>query len=735
MEFRILGPLEAYEEGKQVPVTGAKQRALLAMLLLNANRVVPADRLVDALWEEGPPETARKAVQVYVSQLRKLLGPGSDLLLTRPAGYVLRVEAGMLDLDTFEALRHEAREADPETAAGKLREALALFRGQPLADFAQERFAQGQIARLEELRLVALEERIEADLQLGRHIELVGELEALVAEHPLRERLCRQRMLALYRSGRQAQALQAYQDTRHALVEELGIEPGRELRELHQQILNQASALELEAQPAEASVESRGAFVGRVTELAELAAGLEDALAGHGRLLLLQGEPGIGKSRLTEQLISSATGRGARILVGRCWEAGGAPAYWPWTHALRAYVRSADPPALRRQLGQDAAEVARVVAELRDLFPELPGSQPANSEAARLCLFGSTASFLSSISAERGLVLVLDDLQAADEPSLLLLRYAASVLADSRVLIVATFRELDPTVRDPLESTLLELAREPVTRQIHLTGLSRQEVGRLAELTAGTVPSSRLGAELHAVTDGNPLFVSESVRLLAAEGRLGPDAPVGISLPESIREVIGRRLRLLSGECRRVLSLASVLGREFGLVALERVADYTGIDKLLSVLDEALVARVIEDLPAAVGRLRFQHTLIRDTLYEDVSATHRARLHRRVAEVLEALYAASPEAHLAELAHHFSMAVPASTPEKAIEYARRAGDQAARVTGYEEAARLYRLALRINDDLDSPVEEDRNELLLRLDDAETQAARAWALAQEVTSTP
>src|SRR5947209_108827 len=244
MEFRVLGPLEAYEAGKQVPVGGAKQRALLAVLLLNANRVVPRDRLIDALWDEEPPETARKAVQVYVSQLRKLLGP--DVLQTRPPGYLLRVEPGMLDLDRFETVLRDARDADPGTAANKLREALALFRGRPLADFANDRFAQAEIVRMEELRLVALEERIEAELRLGRHGELVPELEALTDEHPLRERLCRQRMLALYRCGRQAEALKVYQSARRELVEELGIEPGRELRELHQAILRQDSALELE---------------------------------------------------------------------------------------------------------------------------------------------------------------------------------------------------------------------------------------------------------------------------------------------------------------------------------------------------------------------------------------------------------------------------------------------------------------------------------------------------------
>ena len=725
MEFRILGPLDAVSDGRALDLGGAKQRALLAMLLLHANEVVSQDRLIDALWDEAPPETARKAVQVYISQLRKLLGPG--LLVTRPPGYVLQLEPGKLDLDRFEALRREAREADPSTAAAKLREGLALFRGRPLADFAGERFAQAEIARLEELRLVALEERIDAELRLGQHAELVGELDALVAEHPLRERLCRQRMLALYRCGRHAEALDAYQAARRALVEELGIEPSRELRELHQAILRQDPALDREEpETTESAPEAPRGLVGRGSELAELMVGLDGAFAGRGRLFLLQGEPGIGKSRLAEELMSRAQARGARVLVGRCWEAGGAPAYWPWTQSLRVYVRDADPTALRRQLGSVAADVARVVPQLREVFSGLPAQEPTESEAARFRLFDSTASFVRNAAAERPLVLVLDDLHAADEPSLLLLRYVASVLGDSRVLIVGTFRDLDPTVSDPLESTLAELAREPVTRRIHLSGLSREEVGRLAEITARTVPPKRLVATLHAETEGNPLFVSEIVRLLAAEGRLGADAPFGIPIPESVREAIGRRLRSLSGECRRVLSLASVFGREFGLVALERVADYTGIDKLLNVLDEALRARVVEDVPGTVGRLRFGHALTRDALYEEIPATHRARLHRRVAEVLEALYAGNPDAHLAELAHHFSLAVPAAAPKKAIEYAIRAGDQAARLLAYEAATRLYRLAVEAVELEGSGDESIRCELLLALGEAESAAGEGIA---------
>jgi DNA-binding SARP family transcriptional activator len=235
-EFRILGPLEVLENDRPIPLGGARQRALLAILLTRANEVVSTDRLIDDLWGEAPPRTALNTLQYYVSQLRKLLG--ADRIVTRPPGYAVRIEPDELDLALFERLLEEG-------GGGRVREALGLWRGPPLADFAYEEFAQAEAARLEELRLAALEQRIDADLALGRHAELVGELEQLIVQHPLRERLRGQLMLALYRSGRQAEALETYQAMRRALVDELGIEPGPALQELEKAMLRQDRALDL----------------------------------------------------------------------------------------------------------------------------------------------------------------------------------------------------------------------------------------------------------------------------------------------------------------------------------------------------------------------------------------------------------------------------------------------------------------------------------------------------------
>ena len=294
MDFRILGPLEVAEDGAVVALGGLKQRSLLAILLLSANEVVSSDRLIDALWGEQSPESGRTALQVRVSQLRKALGPAGAQLVTRAPGYVLRVDPGQLDLDKFERLVGEADTATPALAAAKLREALELWRGEPLADLAYESFAQSAVARMRELRITALEERIEADLALGRHNELAGELEALVAEHPLRERLRGQLMLTLYRCGRQAEALEVYQRARSELQAELGLEPGPELMALQTAILNHDRVLlrqpRDEAWPARLAGPQPSATVPRSRRRARLLAaagatiGLAAVAAGIARL-------------------------------------------------------------------------------------------------------------------------------------------------------------------------------------------------------------------------------------------------------------------------------------------------------------------------------------------------------------------------------------------------------------------------------------------------------------------
>jgi DNA-binding SARP family transcriptional activator len=733
LEFRILGPLEVYSEGHPVPLRGPRQRALLGILLLHAGETLSTDRLIDLLWGEAPPEGARKALSVRVSQLRKLLerdGRSEGVIVTRAPGYAIDVGPEQLDLRRFEDLSAAGREAldagDPVTASERLGAALGLWRGPPLADFAFEPFAQAQIARLEELRLGALEDRIAADLELGHHAQLVGELEALASEHPLRERPRAQLMLALYRCGRHAEALEAYRDARRALVEELGLEPSRELRALEQAILVQDPTLDapVRAAPERAARTAEAgraaAFVGRERELDELMSALADARAGRGRLVLVGGEPGIGKSRLADELAGRAEELGARVLSGRCWEAGGAPAFWPWVQALRTHIREREPEALRAELGVRAPDLAQMLPELRELLPGLPEPLALPPDGARFRLFDATATFLRNAARARPLVVVLDDLHAADAPSLLLLEFIARELDGTRLMVLGAYRDTEIGGDHPLTSTLAELAREQATRRLTLTGLSEVAVGHYIELSTGAAAPGSLVAALHRGTEGNPLFLAELARLLSDERLLERGTLERLPIPQGVHEAIRHRLRRLSDRCRRMLSVASGLGREFSLAALERVSGAHG-DALLELLDEARAARVVGEVPGVPERLRFSHALVRDALYDQLGAARRFRLHEQIGEALVALYEPDPEPHFAEIAYHFFEAAPGGDRDRAITYARRAGERAGRLLAYEEAARLYRMALAVLDPEQSDQDPARCELLLALGEAQARS--------------
>jgi DNA-binding SARP family transcriptional activator len=705
MEFRILGPLDVVDAGRSLDLGGQKQRALLTYLLLHRREPVSTDRLVTELWPGPAPPTAAKVVQVYVSRLRRLLGERT--IERRASGYVLDVMPDQVDAERFERLVDGATHTETSQAARTLREALSLWRGPALADLGDEPFAAAESRRLEERRLHALEERIEADLALGRDAELVAELEALVAEHPLRERPRGQLMLALYRSGRQADALAAYRELALALREQLGLDPSPALRRLEQQILRQDPMLEL---PDETAAE-QGGFVGRERELGHLLNRLARAFQGEGSMFLVSGEPGVGKTRLAEELSARARRRGALVLVGRCWEAGGAPSYWPWVQALRGCRTASGGQRLPEQLGGGAGWIAELVPELAELLGTQQGAG-VDFEGGRFRLFQAVVTLLGAVAADDPVLLVLEDLHAADPPSLLLLEFLAAQLADMRVLVVATHRDVDPPLGEPLSRTLAELRRQPVVRPLPLAGLDRQAVARMIELRTGRAPDERDVAAIHGRTEGNPLFVGELVKLLDAPG----EEP---AIPEGVRTTIRRRLGRLPEECRSLLSLAAVLGREFELAALELMATRPAAE-LLSALQPALAARLVIEMRGGdgrPGRLRFSHALVREVLYDELPPARRVELHREAGESLERLYATDPEPHLAELAHHFAEAAIADDRAKALDYTRRAGERAAALLAYEDAARLFNAALQLLGAEGREHSATRCELLLGLGDA------------------
>lgn len=472
-------------------------------------------------------------------------------------------------------------------------------------------------------------------------------------------------------------------------------------------------------------------FVGRDRELDVLRRSLRDAVEGHGSLVLIGGEPGIGKTRLADQVLSRAREDGVRVLIGRCWDGAGAPAYWPWVQALRMLLRGLEDEALGPLLGAGAADVAQIVPELRDRLLDVPESQAADSESARFQLFDSAATFLRRAADQTPIVIMIDDLHAADTPSILFLRFIGSQLRDAAILVVCTYRDVELTPDAPLTQAVDEIAREPTTRVLTLRGLAETLVSPFIEAAVGVKPGSRLVSALARETGGNPLFLGEAIRLLAAEGRLDEVAAgqvLHLPIPRGIRDVITRRMHHLNDATVEDLMHAAALGPEFSVDVLRRVID-TPPDELLDRLGEATQAGLIGPIPGALGRFRFSHDLVREALYDGLSPGRRAPLHRRIAEALQALYGRKPDAYLAELAHHFFEACRGgnasgdethNAAELAISYARDAGDQALRSLAYEEASRLYRMALAVLEQFPSDEASARLELLLRLGDAEAR---------------
>jgi len=473
-------------------------------------------------------------------------------------------------------------------------------------------------------------------------------------------------------------------------------------------------------------------FVGREPELVQARAALEAALAGRGQLLLVAGEAGIGKTRLASEIEALARARGASARWGRCQEGERERAYWPWEQILRAELAAWDADAAHAALGEAATvELAELVPELRLRLSELPRPEPG-AERARARLFDGVLALLRARAREAPRLLVLDDLHCADEPSLRLLRFVARELAGLPLLVVATYRDAEAGGSTPLVHTFAELARaHPERRTLVLGGLDAGSAERLirARLGSGAVPNVVRACQ--ARSEGNPLFLRELLHWL--EDRGAGELPPAADVPEGIRHVLRRRTTGLSEACRAALEAAAVLGREFLAALLASVCELEQA-ALLSRLEEAEAARLVEAVPASPGRFRFTHGLIAETLYEALGAAQRARLHARAGEALEARYRPRPlvptraplpirGAHLAELAHHFAAALPAGDPAKALDYCERAGEHALSLLACDEAERHFERALRVLETA-APSDEERRASLV----AARERARAAAVA-------
>jgi DNA-binding SARP family transcriptional activator len=710
----LLGPVSADAGDRQLRLGGRKQRAVFALLALSANRTVSLDRLVYEVWHDEPPARATLALQAYISRLRAVLAEASPdchaQIVTRPPGWVLQIPAEDIDALRFETLLADARvllaAGNAREASDLLREALGMWSGEPLAGLDEAGVAIEDVGRLQEQRLEASELHFEADLQTGEAAAIVSAARAFVTLHPYRERAWCALILALYRSGRQADALAATRELRQTLTEELGLDPSPEAQLLETRILQHDAALAWPVQPPREAPgpttqaiwgvsqdPTAEAMVGRSAELNAVVAAVDSANDGSGRLLVLEGPAGMGKSTILRRLENSVRAVSGLVLRGGGVGAGAMPALWPWVTILRHLLSAA--PDLRSGNGQD---VGAGVLGLLD--PSLgDGGQLARVDAtlARTRLYRAVLDLLGTARETQALAVVLDDAQWIDAESLDLLALAVDELLPRGVLFAVALR---PDESDEVRKAVAALgstAPESIVR-LPLTGLQEDSVSQIVSRISGLSPAPEVVEAVCARTGGNPFFVVELVRLLISERRLDATG-VYTLLPEGVREVIRRRLDRLPGQTLATLSVVAVMARPVDVTVL---ADVTGMseDRVLEGCEAAVLAGLLIDT-LATGGFALCHDLVRQTLDESLSPARRARLHARIGQVLIGTGGDLTPEQVIEVAHHLTLGAQVAGAAAAVPYLLSAADDAliglAPRQGEEYLQTAHRLAAQIPD--------------------------------------
>lgn len=680
----VLGPVRAWLDSVPVELGGPRQRSLLARLVLAQGRVVSVDRLIDDLWQGEPPPKALSALQAYVSHLRRVLEPGRErrapatVIVSEAPGYRLQLPADAVDAWRFdEQVRRAQTDDDPAGRSARLTAALDGWDGDPYLEVADARWAIPEIARLTELRSAALELQAQDHLALGHHALVVEVLEPHVREHPTREGAVVTLATALYRIGRQAAALDVLRRARNHLAEELGLEPGRDIRDLERDILDQAPHLDVRHQPNPPAVRTPTTAApvaepqvphGRSREIAAIDDAADEARRVGSRLVWIGGEAGWGKTTIAEAAAARLRSAGWTVVTGRCPEVDGAPPGWAWTEALRQVDKACLPDDPRRQ--------EALMPLLHDGHTHDPaGSSPFWTARAVADLLGRAAS-------DGPVAVVLDDLHRTDGLTLELLRLVTYELRDRPLLVLATYRPSESG--SELASARAALATQTAAHLV-IGGLDHDATAALAADCGLRHLSSEGLRTLHDRTGGNPLFIRELARLTAAEGHNASR----VAVPAGVGDVLRRRLARLPGSTVTALRQAAVLGREIDVDLLAEVADRLS-DDLLDALEPAVLVGLLDE--PAPGLIRFAHALVRDTLYEDTSLLRRSRLH---ANARDQLLRHRDTADPAALAYH---AVAAATPATAVEaadFAMAAARDADRVGAPVEAARQWRAAVQM----------------------------------------
>ena len=719
MRVLLLGPLEVVVDGRAARLGGPREQAVVALLALQPSQAITIERIIDGLWGDRPPKSATKTVQTYVSRLRREIG---DRLRTAGSGYALQVDATAVDAlafaDATTVGRRLLEEGAPRRALDQLEEALTWWRGDPLSGLAFSEPLAAEATRLQELRVQAQESAARARLALGGHEEVVTDVAALLAEHPLREQLWHDLILALYRSGRQADALRAFQRARQRLVEELGIEPGAELRSLESRILAQdetllgaaAGATQVGQRPGRALPAPLTAmlgmdFVGRDDDLRALDLAWSRVREGALSIQLLAGEPGIGKSLLAAQAAARWAADGATVLYGRCDEEQLVP-YQPFVSALRHFVR--EHAADHGRLAAAAGEAIRLLPELRDPNDVGAASFPADGPD-RLAVFDGITALVRAATCDGPLVVVLDDLHWADPSTLLLLRHLVGSGDDLPVLLLVTYRDTELRRDHPLGDTLGILRRDARVGRRLLRGLTAEQTLDLMRRRGTSADEITSTAELvHQETGGNPLFVSEVLLHLDETGWQAD----GTRVPEGVREVIGRRLARLDAGANELLCFAALAGQHFAVPVVARAAGVAEAEAIEHLEDVRRAGLLVEDGPAGY-RYAFAHAIVRATVHEELGASRRVRVHRALADAHESL-GGDASARCAAIAHHLIEAAQATDAPRAAAYARRAGLVALEQLAFEDAADHFRRALDVLELAPAAARELRGPVLLDL---------------------
>ena len=643
LRINLLGELSASYDGNLLDLGGRRQRAVLAVLLLARGEVVPAERLADAVWGEHAPADVVSALQSYVSHLRRSLQPDapararSAVIVREGPGYTVRQPLDAVDAWRFEALLARADGASrPREAAALLREALELWHGPALADYADEPWAAAEIARLSELRTVARERLLAVRLALDEPSLLVPEIEAMVSEEPLREERWRLLALALYRAHRQADALAALRRARTILADELGVDPGPALRELETEVLAQSPSLVVPRQREDSGSAAPvdAGLVDRDRELAVLTNAVDLLEEGRHGLVLVEGPPGIGKSCLVGEARRLAAERSVQVLYARGSQLEGAFAF--------GIVRQLFEPAMadpgrREELLGGAAAGARGVFDFAD-----------GSNVEGFAVLHGLHWLTVNLTARAPVMLCVDDAQWCDAASLRFLAYLVRRLDGLPVLVVATVR----TSEEPQEEDLLgELALEPDAVVLRPTALSAEATTALVERRLGAPPAPLFTAACHRTTSGNPLLLNQLLRALAQD-RVHPDAAhadtvVGVG-SRAVSSMVGVRLRRLPEDVVEVARAAAVLGDGAQLPLLAALA---GLAEGRTAEALAVLARVqiVDDQEP----LAFVHPLVRDAVYDALPAAERGLRHERAAAALRAAGASDEQ-----VAAHVLLAPP-----------------------------------------------------------------------------